>query len=124
MTATQIFHTPIKVQQALNKNLNGRTVIVIAHHLSTIEKADKIVVINKGQVVETGTHMDLLKTPRSMYANLVRKQMSEERQVHLNRELQIPVLPLEVGEQYNSKEGTGRKGSVSGRNSGSYGTLG
>ena len=67
----------MQVQQALNKNLHGRTVIVIAHRLSTVEKADRIIVINKGEVVEQGSHSDLLKKG-GLYATLVRKQMVTE----------------------------------------------
>ena len=48
--------------------------IVIAHRLSTVEKADRIIVINKGEVVEQGSHNDLLKKG-GLYAMLVRKQM-------------------------------------------------
>ena len=49
--------------------------IVIAHRLSTVEKADRIIVINKGEVVEQGSHSDLLKKG-GLYATLVRKQMT------------------------------------------------
>ena len=42
------------MQQAIHKNLKGHTVIVIAHRLSTIESADKIIVIDHGEIVETG----------------------------------------------------------------------
>jgi ABC-type multidrug transport system fused ATPase/permease subunit len=49
-------------------------VIVIAHRLSTVEKADRIIVINKGEVVEQGSHSDLLKKG-GLYATLVRKQI-------------------------------------------------
>ena len=65
---------PIQVQQALNRNFKGRTVIIIAHRLSTIESADKIVVINRGEVVEVGSHRELLRR-NGMYAKLVKKQM-------------------------------------------------
>ena len=51
--------------------------IVIAHRLSTVENADRIIVINKGEVVEQGSHSDLLKKG-GMYATLVRKQMVAE----------------------------------------------
>ena len=48
------------VQAALETLMQGRTTLVIAHRLSTIEKADRIVVMQKGQIVETGTHRELL----------------------------------------------------------------
>lgn len=49
------------VQRALDKLMEGRTTIVIAHRLSTVMDADKILVINDGQVVEEGTHNELLE---------------------------------------------------------------
>lgn len=51
--------------------------IVIAHRLSTIENADKIVVVNKGEIMEVGTHQELLRRG-GMYTKLVRKQMLVE----------------------------------------------
>ncbi len=61
------------VQAALETLMQGRTTIVIAHRLSTIENADRIVVLNKGNVVETGTHAELLDRDGA-YANLYRIQ--------------------------------------------------
>jgi subfamily B ATP-binding cassette protein MsbA len=58
------------VQDALEKLMIGRTSFVIAHRLSTIKKADKILVIQHGQIVETGTH-DSLIMEKGVYANLV-----------------------------------------------------
>jgi subfamily B ATP-binding cassette protein MsbA len=48
------------VQKALSNLIHGRTVFVIAHRLSTIRQADKIVVIDQGRIIETGTHADLV----------------------------------------------------------------
>ncbi len=50
----------VKVQQAMNKLLEGRTSFVIAHRLSTIVNADKILVVNSGRIVEQGSHLELI----------------------------------------------------------------
>ena len=64
-----------QVQQAIYSNLKGKTVIIIAHRLSTVERADRIVVIEKGAVREQGTHADLLAAG-GLYADLVEKQLT------------------------------------------------
>ncbi|CAH1230516.1 ABCB9 [Branchiostoma lanceolatum] len=61
------------VQQAIN-NLHGHTVIVIAHRLSTVEKADRIIVIDKGRVAEQGRHKELMQQD-GLYAKLVQRQL-------------------------------------------------
>ncbi|MDX0666784.1 ATP-binding cassette domain-containing protein [Sinorhizobium medicae] len=58
------------VQKALDQAMSGRTVIVIAHRLSTVVNADKIVVMNEGLVVEEGTHEELARRPDGVYARL------------------------------------------------------
>lgn len=63
------------VQEALEKLMKGRTSLIIAHRLSTIRKADKIVVIDKGLVVETGTHDQLLALDNGLYKRLNDLQM-------------------------------------------------
>ena len=62
-----------QVQAALERLMAGRTTILIAHRLSTVMGADRIYVIDKGQVVETGTHTDLLRH-KGLYARLARAQ--------------------------------------------------
>ena len=64
-----------QVQDALDRLMAGRTTLVIAHRLSTIEHADRIVVLEHGQVVENGSHEDLIKKD-GLYANLHRIQFS------------------------------------------------
>jgi subfamily B ATP-binding cassette protein MsbA len=61
------------VQAALETLMRGRTTLVIAHRLSTIEKADRIVVLQKGEIVEVGTHQELLARGH-VYAQLHRIQ--------------------------------------------------
>ncbi len=63
------------VQDALNNLMNGRTVIVIAHRLSTIKHADKIVVLENGEAINIGTHMELMKKS-SLYKRLYEMQFS------------------------------------------------
>jgi ATP-binding cassette subfamily B protein len=62
------------IQEAIAKLMKGRTAIVIAHRLSTIREADKILVLNKGEIVERGTHQELLATENGYYANLHKMQ--------------------------------------------------
>uniref|UniRef100_A0A915E5L6 p-glycoprotein n=1 Tax=Ditylenchus dipsaci TaxID=166011 RepID=A0A915E5L6_9BILA len=60
--------------EAIYNNLKGKSVILIAHRLSTVEKADKIVVISKGVVEQIGSHDELLNQD-GIYRSLVQRQM-------------------------------------------------
>lgn len=62
------------IQEALSKISRGRTVIVIAHRLSTIQQADKIIVLENGQVAEQGSHHELAKINGGLYKKLLNLQ--------------------------------------------------
>jgi ATP-binding cassette subfamily B multidrug efflux pump len=64
------------IQKAIEKLMKGRTAIVIAHRLSTIQEANKIIVVDKGEIMEEGNHEQLLEK-EGFYANLYRMQYKE-----------------------------------------------
>ena len=68
------------VQEALNRQMQGRSVLIIAHRLSTVENADNIIVIDEGKVMEEGSHAELMERG-GVYSKLVYKQLlaGEER---------------------------------------------
>ncbi|KAK1553755.1 hypothetical protein Q3G72_003142 [Acer saccharum] len=72
------------VQQALEKIMSNRTTIIVAHRLSTIRDVDTIIVLKNGQVVESGTHEDLISKGGD-YATLVSLQMSEQEDDKISR---------------------------------------
>jgi subfamily B ATP-binding cassette protein MsbA len=66
-----------RIQEALGVLMQGRTTLVIAHRLSTVENADQIIVLDHGAIVESGTHKELL-AKNGHYASLYRMQFSDE----------------------------------------------
>ncbi|MDR0632174.1 MAG: ABC transporter ATP-binding protein/permease [Holosporaceae bacterium] len=64
------------VQKAIDNLMKDRTVFVIAHRLSTVRNADKIVVISNGEIVEIGTHHELVEKKDSVYASLYNTQLT------------------------------------------------
>ena len=71
-------HSEKLIQKATDKITKGRTSIVIAHRLATIKKADRIIVMEAGKIVESGTHEDLLKQENGYYRNLYEVQFLAE----------------------------------------------
>lgn len=69
-------HSEILIQQAIEKLMENRTSIIIAHRLSTIQKCDKIIVMHKGEIRETGTHHELLELG-GIYSKLYQLQYKE-----------------------------------------------
>jgi len=76
-------HTERLVQEALDRLLKGRTAVIVAHRLSTILNADKILLITGGQVVESGHHDELLKLD-GIYAKLFNLQFEDASGVDIN----------------------------------------
>ena len=70
-------HSEQLIQKAIRKITKGRTSIVIAHRLATIKKADKIIVMEKGHIVEQGSHKELLKKENGHYRNLYEVQFMQ-----------------------------------------------
>jgi len=70
------------IQEAFWKVSKGKTVIIIAHRLSTVKKADKIVVLKKGRIVQTGTHRQLRNKP-GLYRHLWELQSEREEEMLL-----------------------------------------
>jgi len=66
----------VAIQRALDTALEGRTAVVIAHRLSTVVNADRIVVVDEGRIVESGTHLELLARG-GLYSDLYRTQLGE-----------------------------------------------
>jgi ATP-binding cassette subfamily B protein len=69
--------TEVLIQKAMDKLMKGRTSFVIAHRLSTIKNADLILVMDKGNIIETGTHKDLLEQ-NGFYAKLYNAQFEDK----------------------------------------------
>jgi ATP-binding cassette subfamily B protein len=82
-TASVDTETERMIQEALENLVEGRTVFAIAHRLSTLRNADRLVVINEGKIAEIGTHEELLAKEDGIYRKLVDMQM-EINKIHSN----------------------------------------
>ena len=76
-TASVDSETEEMIQEAIEKLMKGRTAIVIAHRLATIQKADSIMVLDKGEIKERGSHEALLQNEDGFYTQLYRMQYKE-----------------------------------------------
>ena len=84
------------VQDALDRAKEGRTTIVIAHRLSTIRNADLIIALEKGEVMEHGTHSDLMER-KGLYYELVTAQQRKEKAE--NEDSSDDEMPAELEDQ-------------------------
>jgi subfamily B ATP-binding cassette protein MsbA len=65
------------IEDAMERLLEGRTTLIIAHRLSTVQRADRLIVLDQGRIVEEGTHTSLL-AKRGLYARLYSRQFRED----------------------------------------------
>ena len=66
------------MKEALDRIMLNRTVLVIAHRLSTVMGADQVVVVDRGSVAETGTHAELMSIEDGLYRTLVSRQLQAD----------------------------------------------
>ena len=80
-TANVDSQSELLIQQATKEITKGRTSIIIAHRLSTIRKADQIIVMEKGQIIERGTHQSLIAAKGHYYQLYTAVERSAEKEV-------------------------------------------
>jgi ATP-binding cassette, subfamily B, bacterial MsbA len=78
------------IEDAMGKLLVGRTTLIIAHRLSTVRRADRLIVMDRGRVVEDGTHGELLELS-GLYARLYQRQFRDEDTVEQDAQPSIPI---------------------------------
>ena len=100
------------MQEAIARTVIGRTVLIIAHRLSTIRHADKILVLQHGEIVEEGSHVELIAR-RGLYYQLVRRQteqMENEKKIQLIETnsttiaMDVPLTEKTYSTSFNTKE--------------------
>ncbi len=80
-------HNEKIVQKAINEASKDRTTIIVAHRLTTIRDADLILVFDKGNIVEHGTHNELMQIKNGIYCSLAANQLDQEEETSNNRTL-------------------------------------
>ena len=79
-TSAVDMETEISIQEALRSAMKGRTTFIIAHRISTLKRADEILVMDRGRIVQRGRHEDLLQQ-RGPYRRIFDIQFSDQREV-------------------------------------------
>ena len=74
--------TEVRIQQALEKLMINRTALVVAHRLSTVRNADRIIVLNRGRIIEIGSHTELMNL-KGFYYQLHQLQIGKEGEIVL-----------------------------------------
>ncbi len=77
-TASVDSETENQIQEAIERLISGRTTLMIAHRLSTLRKANKIVVVDKGRIIECGSHDELMALKGKFYRLIQIQSMSEQ----------------------------------------------
>ena len=73
--------TEIRIQKAFHQMMEGRTSFIVAHRLSTIKNANRIAVINEGELVELGTHDELMSIENGQYKTLYEMQFKKQEKI-------------------------------------------
>jgi len=69
--------TEVLIERAVDRLLEGRSGVIIAHRLATVDRADDILILDRGRVVEYGVRLDLASDPDSRFSSLLRTGMEE-----------------------------------------------
>jgi subfamily B ATP-binding cassette protein MsbA len=91
-------HSEQQVQAALENLMKGRTTIMIAHRLSTVRNADQIIVLQEGDIIERGSHRDLLEQ-KGIYTRLIEIQSGYEKKTRDIEEAFADTVPVVAEEQ-------------------------
>jgi ATP-binding cassette subfamily B protein len=94
------------IQQALEKLMEGRTTFVIAQRLSTVKRADLILVINQGQIIEQGTHSELLAR-EGLYREIYELQLRDQERFQEEMELLETIQPVTEARPLEEDESVG-----------------
>lgn len=103
------------VQEALDKAAVGRTTIIIAHRLSTIRNADVIAVVQDGQIMESGSHGELMENENGLYTSLVLLQQTEEEKT--NEDASTDISPPSLVSNMDVNNASSRRLSIVSRSS-------